>query len=133
MDRFGKHPHVDFVVLPDGLETIAQTQTLIEYLRNQEISTRTLGLVSTWHQVLRAGAVFLASGYNLPHLMPIVSPYSTSAYDILVSGLAGIGYSFVTAFLQKHGYWVDGGPLVRIINEERTNRNSYSWFNTTIR
>jgi len=123
----------DVVELPYGLETMSQTHALLDYMETSQTDPSQMGIVTTWHQLLRSGAVFWSQGYKLPTMFPIFQAESVRdvVYDITINAFAGVGYTLLSEMLQKNGIWTDGGPLVNKINEERTTRDKFSWFNTT--
>ena len=134
-ERFSQLLPVSIVELPLGLETITQTHALIEFLRERELDPSNLGMISTWHQLLRSGTIFWTERENLPTMFPVFSSGSTKEilYDILINALAGVGYTFLSEMIRRTGRWTDGGPLIRSIAQERTERTGYSWYNTLSR
>jgi hypothetical protein len=120
------------IELPVGRETMAQTHALLEYMSASQITSGRTGLISTWHQLLRSGTVFMANGYPIPEMYPILqieSPIQL-AYDISLNALAGAGYTLLAEILKNRGFFRDGGPVIRKINQERANKDDPSWFNT---
>lgn len=122
----------DQITIPLGQETMAQTHALLDFLDRSQIPSEASGAISSWHQLLRSSAVFLANGHQPPVLFPnfYTESLPTLAYDVGVNAIAGVGYTVVAELLKKIGVWQDGGPLIRTINEERTTRKGFSWFNT---
>ena len=122
----------EIVELPYGLETISQTHVLMDYMSSNNIQPGNMKMISTWHQLLRSATIFLTRGYDLPTMSPLPSEGTASdiAYDVCINAFAGVGYTLLSELLQKRGLWTDGGPLVKKINEERKEKQNFSWFNT---
>jgi hypothetical protein len=122
----------DQIEISVGLETIAQTNTLIDYLHNEKVRPERVGVLTTWHQLLRSDSIFLLNEHRLPHMYPVFELKSPAkfAYDISINAIAGVSYTVLVEILKSKGFCKDGGPIIRRINEERTTKKGYSWFNT---
>ncbi len=135
-DHLGETLPVQIVLLPFGLETIGQTHTLIEYIQQNNIRPENLGVISSWHQLLRCSIVFITEGIRLPTMIPIFKydmrhEFKLFTYDLMICALAGIGYTFIAQIFTKWDIWKDGGPFLHVIRNERLRRNRFSWFNAS--
>lgn len=120
------------IELSEGLETTAQTHALLDYMHTAKITPEKIGVISSWHQLLRTGPIFLLNEHRLPQMYPVFESEGPAAlaYDISINAIAGVGYTMLSEILRSNPRFNDGGPIIRRINEERTKKDGYSWFNT---
>jgi len=135
LDQIPALHHCEVTAIEEGQETITQTDALSQWMKVHTIATTSLYLITTWHQLARAGIILKANFGAFPHFIRVPLEdmnIQDRLYDVW-SFTAGCAYTSLVAGVRATlDSWHDGGPLVRKINAERESRTGHSGIVTSL-
>ncbi len=123
----------DLFLAESGVETVEQVDEILEILRRENLTHGAIGVVTSWHQMLRTAVLFKTwEGIQIePHVAGEIQ-FNRRVIEEGINGFGGLSYTVLMLGLQNFGLWEDGGPYLlscrsrRRANNQRI-RDSFQW------
>jgi hypothetical protein len=116
-------PTPKILLAQNELETVSQIEETIKILTENDLTHGLLGIITSWHQMPRIQLIFsVKSNFTTKAYVANKPELNTYLITNMWNCLAGLGYTSLLLFIQKLGFWKNGGPVIEWYKRKRANR-----------